>query len=337
MDSLSAFVRALPKAELHLHLEGSVTADLARTLAQRRGVTVPRFPAPGTGFEDFDRFLGCYIAISRCFVEPEDFREAVTELATRLHGQGVRYAEVTFTTMTHESRGVPREVIIEGLSRGRAEAAALGVTLRWVYDVVRIFPEQAEPTLRSALAMNTADPGAVVGFGVGGPERDDDDPTLLAEAFSAARAEGLHSVPHAGEQAGPRSIWGALEVLGAERLGHGVRCGEDPALVEHLRRTQIPLEVCPTSNVNLGVVASLSEHPLPSLLDAGLAVCIASDDPTLFETDVVRELSRSAAAFGWTAATVRALCAASIEHAFMPAADKATLLAEVAAVPAPSA
>lgn len=332
MDDLATFIATVPKVELHLHLEGSVDAALARTLAERRGVTVPRLPPPGQGFSDFDQFLGCYIAISKCFEQPEDFRDAVDDLARRLAAQNVRYAEVTFTTMTHESRGVPRDVILQGLSEGRAAAATRGVTLCWVYDVVRIFPEQAAPTLESALAMQALDPRSVVGFGVGGPERDHDDPRALADVFAAAKQAGLHSVPHAGEQAGPGSIWGALEVLGAERIGHGVRCVEDPKLVEHLVNEQIPLEVCPTSNVNLGVVPSLEQHMLPTLLAAGVELSIASDDPPLFGTDLTTELLRVATTFGLDVEGVRALCANAIRHSFLPADRKAELDAELAAV-----
>ena len=335
MRHLRAFIAALPKAELHLHLEGSVDAALARRLAERRGVVVPRLPPPGEGFSDFDEFLGCYIAISKCFAAPEDFRDAVDDLARRLAAQGVRYAEVTFTTMTHEQRGVPRDVILEGLRQGRAAAAARGVTVAWVFDVVRIFPDQAEPTLDSALAMQALDPGSVIGFGVGGPEREHDDPRLLADTFAAAKKAGLHSVPHAGEQAGPKSIWGALEVLGAERLGHGVRCVEDPELVKHLVRERIPLEVCPTSNVNLGVVPSLAEHMLPRLLEAGLEVSIGSDDPPLFGTDLPTELLRVATTFALDAERIRALCANAIRHSFLPDERKAELQQELAAVPAP--
>ena len=336
VGSLDAFIAALPKAELHLHLEGSVDEALARKLAIRRGTPLPRYPPPGEGFGNFGRFLGCYMAICNCFEEPEDFHDAVVSLAERLRAQGVRYAEVTFTTMSHETRGVGRERIAEGLVSGRAAAAKLGVTMRWVYDVVRSLPEQAEPTLRSALAMAALDPGSVVGFGVGGPERETDDPRVLADVFTAARQAGLHSLPHAGEQAGPKSIWGALEVLGAERLGHGVRCLEDPELVRHLAATGVPLEVCPTSNVHTGVVATFAEHPLPALLAAGLQVSIGSDDPPLFGTDLCREYQRCVAGFGWDAERVRGLARTSIEHSFMEPTDKQALLAEIAAVPSPS-
>lgn len=324
-----AFVRGLPKAELHVHLEGSIEPRLARRLAKRHGVPVPPEPGPD-GFGDFMQFIRCYLAISRCLVEAPDFRDAAIDLARRHDEQGVVWAEVTFTPITHVARGVAFDTMIEGLVEGRVEAEARhGVKLRWVLDIVRTLLDQGEPTLAFARALQTRDPGSVVGLGLGGPEAGAPSCAPLQPIFAAARAEGLHSVPHAGEMAGPASMWDAVRLLGAERIGHGVRCLEDPELVAHLRDEGVVLEVCPTSNVRLGVVKSIAEHPLRELMEAGLAVTLGSDDPPLFGTDLVREYVQAAEAFSWSEDDVKAMVKASLRHAFMPAEDRARWLAAV--------
>ena len=317
-------VIALPKAELHLHLEGSITPEVALRLAARRGVRLPADDAEGlraayrfTGFRDF---LELYIAVSRCLQQADDVAEVAVDLARRLDAQNVRWAEVTFTPMTHVARGVAGQTLWAGLHEGRLRAEAEhGVCLRWVFDVVRSFPDQAEPTVDFALGLQSRDPESVVGIGVGGPEGDRYPMDAIAAAVRRAKAEGLRSLPHAGENAGAGSIWTAVRELGADRIGHGVRCLEDPALVEWLREHAIPLEVCPGSNVALGVVPSLREHPLPRLLEAGLAVTLGSDDPPMFGTDLVTEYTACADAFGWDAAMLRRLAEASFTHALAPA------------------
>jgi aminodeoxyfutalosine deaminase len=310
-----AFVRALPKAELHVHLEGSIEPALARRLAARHGVPVPPEPGP-EGFADFMAFVRCYLAISRCLQDAEDFRDAAIELARRHAEQGVVQAEVTFTPITHVARGVAIDPILAGLVEGRAEAERVhGVRVRWVLDIVRTFHDQAWPTLEFARALERRDPGSVVGLGLGGPEAHAPSCIPLAPVFAAARGEGFHALPHAGEMAGAQSVREAVEHLGARRIGHGVRCLEDASLVAELVDRGVVLEVCPTSNVRLGVVPTLSDHPLPRLFEAGLAVTLGSDDPPLFGTDLVREYVACAEAFGWTRSFVRELAAASLDHA----------------------
>ncbi len=343
--ALAAFIRALPKAELHLHLEGSVTPRMARRLARRHGVVLPgvdphdddadvrqAFP-----FVDFSGFLRLYVAIASCLHDARDFADIVEDLGDRLAAQGVGYAEVTFTPGLHHHRELPNAPMLEGLAAGRRQVAQRhDIDLRWVFDIVRIFPQQAEPTLGFLRAMEAYDPGSVAGLGLGGPEDRPHEVAPLREAFARARADGFHSLPHAGELAGPERIWEAVRDLGAERIGHGVRCLEDPALVEDLCARGIALEVCPSSNVCLGVVPSLAEHPLPRLLEAGLRLSLGSDDPPLFETDLVSEYERVSDAFGWGADRLRMLATASIEQSFMPAARAERMLAALAAVPDPA-
>jgi adenosine deaminase len=198
-----------------------------------------------------------------------------------------------------------------------------------VFDIVRHRFDEGAPTLE--LALRGRDSG-VIGLGFAGPEAPQWPTAPYAPIFARARAEGLRSLPHAGELDGATSVWSALQELGADRIGHGVRCLEDPRLVDHLRERQIPLEVCPSSNLGIGLFPGLAAHPLPQLLASGLAVSLASDDPPMFATSVNEEYRRCAATFAWDAAQVAALARNSVLHSFMAAEAKARLLAEQAAV-----
>lgn len=333
---LERLIVELPKAELHVHLEGSIPPGVALTLAQRHGVSLPGARGGEEGlrsryrFSDFQAFIDMYLAVSSCLRTPDDFRLATSEVAREMAAQNIRYAEVTFTPMTHVDRGVQAEAIMEGLAAGRAQARAEhGVELAWVFDIVRTLPHHAEPTLELALAGRE---DGVVGLGLAGPEARPHDLGAVRPAFDRARAEGLASLPHAGEMAGAPSVRTAVEQLGARRIGHGVRCLEDPELVELLREREIALEVCPSSNVALGVAPSLEQHPLPRLLEAGLQVSLASDDPPLFGTTLCDEYRRCASQFGWDAKTVIELAAAAVRHACMDEAAKQALLGAQMAV-----
>lgn len=339
---LSTFLRELPKAELHVHLEGSIMPSLALKLARRHQVRLPGDERGEQGlidayvFRSFHDFLRLYVRVSKCLNTVQDVREVVVDLARAHQEQGVRYAEVTFTPLTHRQRGVGADVLWAGLQEGRAEARSRhGVHMRWVFDVVRSVPESAEATVDFAIGMNARDPDAVVGLGVGGPEADHYPMEGIAVAFDRGRAQGFKSLPHAGENAGAQSMWTALKRLHADRIGHGVRCFEDPALVEHLREHQIALEVCPSSNVVLGVCPSWEEHPLPRLLEEGVAVSLGSDDPPMFGTTLLTEYERCATTFGWGAQKMKALAANAVRQSFAPDDLKETLLAEQAALATP--
>ena len=340
---LRAFIGSLPKAELHVHLEGAIAPELACTLAARHGLRLPgdeRGPAgvrAAFRFTDFGSFIRAYLAVSKCLRTVADIRDAVAALAQRLADQNVRHAEVTFTPVTHLVLGTPADTLEAGLIEGRAAAAELGVSIGYVLDIVRSFLDQGEPTLAFALRLHARVPGAVVGLGLGGPEGGDHPYEPLRDVFARAKAAGLRSLPHAGELLGPQSIENAIEILGADRIGHGVRCIEDPALVEELARKQIPLEVCPSSNVALGVVSSLAAHPFSRLLAAGVELSLATDDPALFGVELVEEYLRCADAFALGPEQLRALAAASLRHAIVDEHRRAQWLAELAAVPDPSA
>jgi aminodeoxyfutalosine deaminase len=332
--ALERFIRTVPKVELHVHLEGSLLPELALRLAKRRNVALPGAERGEEGlreayrFTSFRDFLKVYIALSSTLQQAEDFADAVVGVAEALAAQQVRRAEMTFTPMTHVARGVDPNAMLDGLAEGRRRARAEhGVDLAWVFDVVRSLPDQAEQTLE--LALRAREQG-VIAIGVGGPEGPSWSVAPLASMFARGKAEGLRSVPHAGEQWGAPSLRETLDLLAPDRIGHGVRCLEDPDIVAELVDRRIPLEVCPSSNVALGVSPSFAAHPLPRLLAANLAVSLGSDDPPLFGTTLNDEYRRCAATFGWGRAQLLALAQAAVEHSFMSREAKAALIAEQA-------
>jgi aminodeoxyfutalosine deaminase len=337
VDGLSAFVDGLPKVELHVHLEGSIAPSTLLALARsQRDSTLPRSEEGLRElyrFRDFAHFLDVYLLICRHLRSAEDFALIARELGASLAAQNVRYAEVTVTPMGHVMRGVAPEALFEGIEQGRAAAEAEhGVQLRWCTDIDgRGGPELAVETVELVLRHR---PAGLVSLGLGGEEVPR---AQFREAFEIARAAGLHSVPHAGEAAGPESIWDAIDRLGAERIGHGVRCLEDPELVAELRRRRIPLEVCPTSNVRTGVVADLAAHPLPRLIEEGLVVTLNSDDPPIFGTSLRGEYLAAAHVLGLSPAGLRELARNAARAAFLPLAQAQALAAEIDAVPLPPA
>ena len=332
--ALDNFLRALPKAELHVHLVGSATVDVVAELAARHPqIGVPADEAAIAElyeFTDFRHFLQTYLLVNRLVRSGEDIATLVAGIGRNLAAQGVRYAEITVTPWSNVvDAGIPYPDLVAGLTAGRAEAAASGVELAWCYDIPG-FPamDPGIAELTCGWAVSEPPPG-LVSFGLGGAEIDR---RTFADVFARARAAGLHSVPHAGEADGPRSMWAALRSLGAERIGHGVRCLEDPALVDHLGHHQIPLEVCPTSNVCTRVVADLASHPLPVLIDAGLMVTLNSDDPPMFGTTLLDEYRTVATTFGFGVSELAELARNGVRCSFLAEDRKAALVAEIDAV-----
>ena len=310
---------ALPKADLHVHLVGSAAPETVAILAERH----PSAGVPASvpelrdyyAFRDFPHFLEVYTAVSRLITDPEDLTLLVEGLAASMASEGTLYAEVTVTPVAHLQAGIRPAELAQALDVGAAKARASGIELAWVYDIsTGDGPEGATLTLDAAL---NHPPAGLVGFGLGGPEagirRAD-----FGEAFAAARAAGLHSVPHAGESVGPAEIWAAIDHLAAERIGHGISAADDHALLARLRDERITLEVCPSSNVATGVVATLGEHPLPVLLGAGVPVVLGSDDPPMFGTTLLNEYRVARDHLGLDAPALRALAAASFTSSFAP-------------------
>ncbi|HYX51182.1 MAG TPA: adenosine deaminase, partial [Ktedonobacteraceae bacterium] len=281
---IERYIEAVPKAELHVHLEGSIQPATLLKLAQQNDVELPVQTVEDLQdwftFRDFDHFVEIYFEISSCLKTSDDYELIAYEFGAQMAKQNIRYAEVTFSPSTHQfSLGIPFDVFFSGLTKGRLRTRNdFGVEIRWVFDIVRDIPDMQLNERRAEYTLAVAEEGmrdGVVALGLGGGEVGN--PAERYEKwFEKALEVGLHSVPHAGETVGPESVWGAIRSLGAERLGHGVRSIEDPELVEYLAERHIPLEICPTSNIRLGVYPELAAHPLRSLYDAGVPVTINS-------------------------------------------------------------
>jgi aminodeoxyfutalosine deaminase len=241
--------------------------------------------------------------------------------------QNIRYAELTVTPYSSTRRGIPEQAFMEAIEDARKAAESeLGVALRWCFDIPgEAGLASAEETAHLALDLR---PEGLVSFGLGGPEIGVPRPQFKP-FFDRARAEGLHSVPHAGETTGPQTIWDALLELGAERIGHGTSAVRDPRLLEHLAEHRIPLEVCPTSNIATRAVATLEEHPIRRMVEAGVPVTVNSDDPPMFGTDLNTEYAVAARLLGLDRAGVAALAKTAVEVSFLDAAGKARLAAEI--------
>ncbi|TMD66139.1 MAG: adenosine deaminase [Chloroflexi bacterium] len=332
-SKIERYVTAVPKVELHVHLEGSIQPITLLTLAQRNGVPLPVQTAEEMQrwftFRDFNHFIEIYFAISRCLKTAEDYELIVYEFGANMARQNVRYAEVTFSPSTHYfSLGVPFDTFFAGLTKGRQRAqTAFGVEIRWIFDIVRDIPDAARNRQRAEYTLAVAQEGredGVVALGLGGAEVDHP-PEQYVTWFEKALESGLHSAPHAGETVGPASIWGALLTLGAERLGHGVRAIEDPTLVEYLAERQVPLEICPTSNICLGVYADISSHPLPLLYAAGIPITINSDDPPLFNTSLNHEVGLLFDIFKFDVNTVNDILLNGVRHSFLPPQEKQSM------------
>ncbi len=328
---LAGFIAGLPKAELHVHHVGSASPRIVAELASRHPGPVPADPeqlARYFEFTDFAHFIEVYLSVVDLVRTPEDVHLLTYEVAREMAAeQQVRYAELTCTPYTSVLRGIPIEGYTEALEDARRAAEAdFGIVLRWIYDIPG---ESGIPAADATLsyALDHA-PDALVGFGLGGPEIGVPRPQF-ARHFDAARAAGLRSVPHAGESTGPQTVRDAVELLGAERIGHGCSAAQDPALLALLAERGIALEVCPSSNLATKVVPDLSAHPLPVFAAAGVPVTINSDDPPMFGTTLNTEYGIAADLLDLDAAGVAELARTAVRHSFAPDDVAARVLAEI--------
>lgn len=323
-----AFLAALPKVELHVHLEGSLLPETLLTLARKHRLdTIPGSVAAiedWYAFTDFGHFIQVYVAAIEGLRDEDDFALLAETTGRALAAQAVRYAEVTVSLQSHLVRGIPAEVVFAGIEAGRVAAErATGIVLRWIPDFAGQFGAQAgEDTLDAVLAYG---PSSVVGFGVGGIEVERDP---FEAVFARARAAGLKSLPHAGEVEGPDRVWSAIRALKADRIGHGIRSMDDPELVKHLRDTQLPLDVSPTSNLRTAVVKRPEDHPLPRMIDEGLMVTLNSDDPPMFGTTLLGEY-RFVRDLGLGRDAVVELARNGVRASFLEDGAKAGLLGEI--------
>jgi aminodeoxyfutalosine deaminase len=292
-----------PKIELHVHLEGTVRAPALLEIARRNDVALPADTVAGLAglyeFTDFADFINVWMLTTSALRTATDFRQVVVDYAAEAASHGAVYIEGIFSPSEAVARGAAWDEVFSGYCDGAAEARELhGVHVRLTPDVTRGMPlGVAEQT--ATYAVRYADRG-IAGLGLGGSEAEYA-PEPYERAFAIARSGGLGSVPHAGEVAGPESIRGALDVLHADRLRHGIRAIEDPGLVRELAASETVLDVCPVSNVRTRAVASLAEHPLPVLVAAGVACSISTDDPAMFNTDLSTDYA-AALALGVSAA-----------------------------------
>jgi adenosine deaminase len=325
-------VPVLPTAELHVHIEGTLEPELAFSLAARNGTTLQHADLDALrrayAFSDLQSFLDLYYELTAVLQRPEDFADLADAYLARAAAQGVRYAEVFVDPQAHTSRGVPLEVVMEGLGEAFARAPERhGVTAR----LIACFLRDRDPAEAEALVPRLAPYGElVIGVGLDSAEVGYP-PELFERAFARAADQGLHRVAHAGEEGPPVYVWSALDRLGVERVDHGNRSLEDPALVARLREEQVPLTVCPLSNLALRGISRLEDQPLVRMLDAGLVATVNSDDPAYFGGYLHDNVAAVTRALGLTAEQRRQLAENSFRASFLPDADKSRYLAELAA------
>nr|WP_153427146.1 adenosine deaminase [Streptomyces alkaliphilus] len=321
----------MPKAELHVHHVGSAAPHTVAALAARHPDSpVPKDPqalAEYFTFRDFAHFIEVYISVVDLIRDPEDVRLLTYEVGRDLADRNVRYAELTVTPVTSTRRGIAPEAFLEAIEDARvALERDRGLVLRWCFDIPgELGLPAAEETARMACELR---PEGLVSFGLGGPEIGVGR-AQFKPFFDRAIAEGLHSVPHAGESSDAASVREAVEALRAERIGHGIRVVDDPALMEELAERGIPLEICPTSNVATRSVPSFAGHPLPRIAAAGVPFSINSDDPPMFGTDIDREYLIAGELLGLDEAGLAELARSAVRQSFLDPAGRTRLVAEI--------
>jgi aminodeoxyfutalosine deaminase len=340
-SQLKSSIQSLPKVELHIHLEGAVRPETLRELACRApgrdaGAVedwIRERTATGFRYRDFADFIEAFKAVARLLETPGDYALATTRLVEELAKQNVRYAEVTLAAGVVLWKQQPLGAVFEAVAAAAAEAEArLGVRVRWIFDAIRQFgAEHARRVLDFAKRFRTM---GVVALGIGGDEARGP-AELFADVYRAARDAGLHTTAHAGETCGAESVRQAVELLGAERIGHGLAAARDPEVMALLRERGVPLEVCLTSNVATGVLSDVREHPLSKFLAEGVTVTLNSDDPAMFGTSLERELELAAENFALDRAQLVGLLANAARAVFLPEAEKQALTKEIQRAEAP--
>jgi adenosine deaminase len=321
---------AMPKAELHLHIEGTLEPDLMFELARRNGIPLPFADVESLRrayvFSDLQSFLDIYYRACAVLVNEEDFYELTMAYLRRAQSQGVRHAEIFFDPQTHTERGVSMGAVVGGISRALRDAEReLGVTSHLIMCFVRHLSEvDAMATLEAALPYREH----ITGVGLDSSEVGNP-PEKFRRVFERARAEELRVVAHAGEEGPPEYIWQALDILKAERIDHGVRCVEDDHLLDRLVDERVPLTMCPLSNVKLRVVDTLAQHPLRDLFERGVCVTVNSDDPAYFGGYVADNFSAVRTALNLSDDQLVQLARNSFEASFLDSSQKSAHLAEL--------
>ncbi len=321
----SAFIKRLPKAELHLHLEGSVQPETLVELQKRRGITdaTVELASQLYSYQDFSGFLLAFKAVSELLRTADDYELITYRLMEQLKEQYVQHAEVYVSVGVAFYWKLDFDSIFEGMERGRQRGERdFGVSLLWIFDAVRHFgPAAAQRVAETAVQYKERH---VVGFGIGGDERRAG-PELFREIYAYCANSGLRLTAHAGETTGPESIWGALN-LKVDRLGHCLSAAKDPELIEELSQRQVPVEICITSNLRTGCCPSVLDHPVRTYFDHGLMLTLNTDDPAMFRTSLTQEYQFAQQQYGFTDEHLRELARNSFEASFLPAEKKLELL-----------
>ena len=338
-----SFIQSLPKAELHLHLEGSVEPGTLAELSRRHNTPLPtennRYDVRGSGdvlseddvrrlysYKDFNGFMLAFKSVTERLRTPEDYELITYRLMQKLRQQNVMHAEVYVSVGVIRWRGQEFEPILEGMERGRERGQRdFGVSLLWIFDAVRHFGPEAAAEVFDLAARNVD--RNVVGIGIGGDERRGP-AEWFRDLYKKAAGQGLRLTAHAGETTGPESVWSALNI-GAERIGHGISIAQDPELVEVLAHKQVPVEICVSSNLRTGVCDGFGEHPVKSFFDEGLMVTLNTDDPAMFQTTLNREYQIAMEQFGFSREQLREIARNSFEASFLPVEKKLRYLQQV--------
>jgi adenosine deaminase len=329
LSTRDSWFERIPKVELHLHLEGAIPHAALWEIVRKYGGdptlhTVEDLAERFT-FTSFQHFIEMWVWKNRFLRAPEDFTAIAAAVAADLAAQNIRYAEVFFSPGDYRSRGLTPGCLAEAIRRGLDQCRQVEIAL--VADLIRDHgPERGARTLAE---IDEAREFGIIGIGIGGSE-DEFPPEAFAEVYERARALGFHTSAHAGEAAGPASVWGALRALRVDRIGHGTRAVEDPALLDHLAKAAVPVELCPLSNLRTGVVKSLKEHPARRFFDCGIPVSINTDDPKMFGTSLAEEYQALESEQGFSRAELETLVRQGVETSWLPSERKRDLLAEFA-------
>jgi aminodeoxyfutalosine deaminase len=323
-DRPNSFIRLLPKAELHVHLEGAIDAATLLDLKHRHGQSGSLAEVEQLyRYANFEGFLMAFKAVTEHLRSPEDYELITYGLMQQLKQENILHAEIYVSVGVCLWRNQDFPAIFEGLERGRQRGERdFGISVLWIFDAVRHFGAEAAQKVFE-LAVRYRDRN-VIAIGIGGDEQKAM-PELFRDSYAYAADNGLHLTAHAGETAGPESIWGAIN-LRAERIGHGLSAAQDPDLVEELAQRQVPIEICITSNLRTGCSKVVSEHPVKQYFDHGLMITLNTDDPAMFGTTLSHEYQLAQQVFGFTDEHLRELARNSFEASFLPAEKKLEFL-----------
>jgi adenosine deaminase len=325
--------KSVPKVELHIHLEGAIPYAALWALVEKYGgdPSIPDLAALQARFSyrDFPHFINTWVWKNQFLREYDDFTFIAEAVARDLADQNIRYVEAFYSPPDFKRHGLGTQELTWAIRRGLERVSEIKVAL--VADLVRDFgPQRGAITLREVAEV--ADLG-VIGIGIGGSEQDHP-PEPFHEVYEQARQSGFHTSAHAGEAAGAESVWGAIRALKVDRIGHGIRASEDPALLEWLAEQQIPIEMCPISNLRTGVVPSIEAHPIRQYFERGLLVSVNTDDPKMFGNDLAGEYQVLVERLGFSQDEIRTLILQAVQAAWLPAERKAELAASFQADPA---